>query len=389
MENVHTHPLRKLKVIHLITRLDLGGAQQNTLHTVRHLSPERFDCLLVFGPGGVLDSEARTPGAPFRYRSIGSLVHPISPVRDVLAFFRLRNLFIKERPDIVHTHSSKAGILGRLAARAAGVPIIIHTFHGFGFNDFQSAWRKSLYIWAERLAGAFSTSLVFVSRSNWEYALRHRIGREDRYALIRSGIELAAYPNRAGDQGALKASLGLDPHKPIVTTIGNFKEQKNPAAFIRMAAGVAEGGSDAQFLFVGDGPLRPSLERQAAASGLTGRLAMPGWRRDIPEILAATDIFVLTSLWEGLPRALVEAMKSGLPPICFAADGIAELIDDGKNGFSVPIGDIPLLVKRVLSLLQDAPLRRKLGQEASRSISDEFDIDGMVRSQERLYLSLS
>ncbi|MBI3554500.1 MAG: glycosyltransferase family 4 protein [Elusimicrobia bacterium] len=381
------HDSRKIKVVHVITRLDLGGAQQNTLHTVRHLDASRFEVLLVCGRGGPLEGEvaAMPPEAHWRALFMSSLVRHIHPGLDLLAFLQLVSLFHSERPDVVHTHSSKAGVLGRLAAAAAGVPCVVHTYHGFGFNDYQSPWIKAFYVWAERLCCALSDALIFVSNANRDYARRHRLGRPDRYRLIRSGIKLSDFPASVENPGQKKASLGLGMHKPLVLSVGNLKPQKNPGDFVALAEKVAAAGRDCSFLYIGDGPLRRRLEYLLIATGLGNRFALPGWRRDIPELMAVADVFVLTSLWEGLPRALVEAMKSGLPCVCYATDGVLDLLEDGVNGFVVPQGNVTLLGERVARLLADEDLRRRIGRKAAESIGEEFDIDAMVRRQERLY----
>ncbi|MBI5239829.1 MAG: glycosyltransferase family 4 protein [Elusimicrobia bacterium] len=372
--------LERIKVVHIVTRLDLGGAQQNTLHTVRTLDAQRFEAVLLCGPGGVLDAEA-SPRRVF----VESLVREISPWRDLRAFLELRRLLLKEKPAVVHTHSSKAGILGRLAAWAAGVPVIVHTFHGFGFHEGQGLAVRWLYVLAERLAAAVSTALVFVSRENQRYAKGYGVGKPERYELIRSGVTLSDFPARC-DAAEKKRSLGLEASARLVLSVGNFKPQKNPEDFLAAARLVARARPDAAFVFVGDGPLRGKLE--AEAGELKPRFVMPGWRRDVAELLAAADVFVLTSLWEGLPRALVEAMKSGVVPVCYATDGVKDLVRSGENGILVPQRDAAALAQRVKDLLGDEALRRRLGAAAAASIGPEFDIDGMVRRQEELYLRL-
>jgi glycosyltransferase involved in cell wall biosynthesis len=381
---------RRLKVVHVITRLDLGGAQHNTLHTARHLDASRFEVVLVSGLGGPLEAEVMGMSSSAHWRAVflPSLVRHIHPGLDLLAFLQLVSFFTAEKPDIVHTHSSKAGILGRLAAAAAGVPCVVHTYHGFGFNDYQAPWAKSLYVWAERVACAFSDALIFVSKSNQDYARRNDLGGPQPYRLIRSGVKLSDFPAPCEDKPRKKASLGLGMHKPLVTSVGNLKPQKNPGDFIAMAQKVSAEAPDSSFLFVGDGPMRQRLEYQVIASGLGNRLALPGWRRDTAELLAVSDVFVMTSLWEGLPRSLLEAMKSGLPCVCYAVDGVADVLEDGVNGFVVPVGNVSLLSQRVLELLKDEGLRRRLGERAAESIGLEFEIDHMVRQQETLYQEL-
>lgn len=375
-----------VKVAHIITRLDFGGAQQNTLYTVRHLDRGRFQALLIYGPGGPLDSELE--GLDAACLPLASLIRPLRPLTDLLCLLELTRVLIQERPALVHTHSSKAGVLGRIAARLAGVPLVVHTFHGFGFHVRQSPLRRSLYVLAERFCAALSDALIFVSQANRDQASALRLGKKERYALIRSGIKLRAFPAAVEDPLKKKASFGLGMHKPLVTSIGNFKPQKNPEDFLAMAAAVARRKPEARFLFIGEGPQRGRLEARAIALGLDGKLALPGWRRDAAEALAVSDVFVLTSLWEGLPRALVEAMKSGVPPVCYATDGITDVVKDGENGFLVKPGDVAALARRVEELLSDEELRRRLGKAAAGSIGEEFDIDGMVRRQEDLYARL-
>jgi glycosyltransferase involved in cell wall biosynthesis len=371
------------KVVHLITRLDLGGAQQNTLHTVRHLDPSKFEAVLVCGPGGMLDEETKD----LRVVMIDSLVRDISPFRDLLALLELTKVLLAERPEILHTHSSKAGILGRFAAALAGVPRVVHTYHGFGFHDRQPAFVKSLYVFLERVCARFTDVLVFVSRSNIEYAASHGIVDQKDAVLIRSGVDLSGLPAPV-DAAKLKMSAGVGMHKLLVVSVGNLKPQKNAGDFVSAAAAVVAELPEARFVFVGDGPERRSLEARAFAKGLEGKVMFLGWRRDAAQWLAAADVFVMTSLWEGLPRALVEAMKSGTPPVCYATDGVTDLIQDGVNGFLVEPGDHAALAARVSALLKDEPRREALGAAAAAAIGPEFDIGGMVRSQEALYEGL-
>ena len=378
------------KIVHVITRLDFGGAQQNTLWTVSSLNAEKYDVVLASGRGGALDWEARENSEKGIYRAafFSSLVREISPGRDLLAFFLLWRFFRAEKPDIVHTHSSKAGILGRLAAWASGVKTIVHTYHGFGFHDFQNPLVKKIYVFLERLCARFSQALIFVSRANWDYALKNGIGPESRFHLIRSGVDLSRFPSKVEDRALKKKELSLNPEAPLVVSIANLKPQKNPLDFVSMAAKVSAEIPQAQFLFIGDGPLRAKAENFARELGVFEKIRFPGWRKDAAEWLAVSDVFVLTSLWEGLPRALVEAMKSGLPCAAYAADGISDMIHDGENGFLIPVKDVELLSKRVIELLRDPDLRRKAGLQAEKSIAEEFDIHRMVREQEALYDNL-
>ncbi|HNT97676.1 MAG TPA: glycosyltransferase family 4 protein [Elusimicrobiales bacterium] len=372
-----------IRVLHVITRLDLGGAQANTLYTVKHLDKERFSPFLTCGLGGELQKDAPDGiTLPLRH-----LVREIRPLEDLRAFFELRRTIKRLKPDIVHTHSSKAGVLGRLAAFFSDVPAVVHTFHGFGFNDRQPAPVRLFYVLLEKFCARLSDALLFVSSANMAEAEARGIGDKARYALVRSGIKLSEYP--APDRRIeLRTELGIPYGAPMVVSIGNLKPQKNPGDFFIAARLAAERHPDAVFVFVGGGEMSAADWRLAEHPSLKNRLFLPGWRRDSAEILAAADIFAMTSLWEGLPRSLVEALATGLPAVCYDADGVRDILRDGVNGFLVRRGDTAAMSDRLSRLIQDRELRRRLSDGARATDLSEFDIDAMVRAQERLYTAL-
>ena len=292
-------PTIKVKVMHIITMLELGGAQRNTLYTVEHLDRRSFEPVLVAGTGGILDDEAKALVGVKSFLVKG-LVRQINPILDIWATIRLFLIIRKEKPDIVHTHSSKAGILGRIAAFLARTPVIIHTFHGFGFNDFQRPAVKRAFILSEKITAKISDCLIAVSKDNIETAVKNNIGRREQYVLIHSGIKISKYSNVELPLGFLE-SLGINPANKVVTTIGPFKPQKNLVDFIEFAKNVSEQVPEAVFLLIGDGEQRPLIEAKIAELGMKDKVKLLGWRKDIPEIMSVTNVFVLTSLWEGLP----------------------------------------------------------------------------------------
>jgi glycosyltransferase involved in cell wall biosynthesis len=379
-----------IRVCHVITRLDLGGAQENTLYTVSHLGPG-YRPRLVCGPGGLLDAEARRiPGLAVSFEP--ALVRPIRPVLDLLALGRLTRLFRAERPHIVHTHSSKAGVLGRLAARRAGVPVVVHTIHGFGFNNRQPAPLRLLLVAAERMVAPATTHFVAVSRANLEEGIARGIVRGGRATLIRSGVPVGTFETAARDPAlrnghGLRRELALPPRAPLVGMIACLKPQKAPLDFVETAARVARARPEARFVLAGDGELRGPVERRAASLGLDGRLFLLGWRRDVPRIMAALDVLVLTSLWEGLPRVLPEAIAAGVPIVATAVDGTTDILRDGDTGIVCRPRDVEGLAAGVLRLLGDPERGRDLARRA-RAVLPEFDIDRMVRDQEALYARL-
>ncbi len=370
-----------LRVLHVITRLELGGAQRNTLYTVGHLDREAFSPALAWGPGDRLDGEARAlEGVDLH--PVSELVRPVRPAADLRAVTALRKVIRKARPHIVHTHSSKAGILGRLAARREGVPVVVHSVHGFGFTPLQPAPVRALFLVLERLASRWTDHFIAVSWANLREGVRLGLFEEDRCTVIRSGIHLERYRECGGGE-ALRESLGVPGDALLVSQVGNFKPQKAPLDFVRVAAAVARRVPEARFLMAGDGPLRGEVEALAGRLGISGRLLLPGWLDHVPAVLAATDVAVLTSRHEGLPRAVVEAVAAGVPVVASAVDGTPEVVTHGVNGFLVEPGDVEAFAERVTRLLADSGLRRAMA--AAGTDLAEFDIDGMVRRQEELY----
>ena len=372
-----------IKVAHIITRLDFGGAQANTLYTASALDRRRFDAFIIAGPGGILENRAE----PGRLIEARRLAREINPFKDLAAFFELKALLRGAGPLVAHTHSSKAGILGRLAAAAAGVPVLVHTFHGFGFHPRQNFLKRSLFVLLEKYCARFTDALVFVSKSNMETARAAGIGSPEKYRLIRSGVRLAGYP-AAVDRAAKRAELGLSAGDTVVLSIGNAKPQKNPRHFLEAAARLSALHPSARFVFAGGGEELEALRAAARDRGLEKTCLFTGWREDSAELLAVSDVFVLTSLWEGLPRSLVEAFKTGLPAVCYRTDGVTDILKDGVNGFSAEPGDLDAFCAALSGLLGDAELRARLAAGAAATDLREFDIDYMVRQQEDLYAEL-
>jgi glycosyltransferase involved in cell wall biosynthesis len=377
-----THASVKLRAAHIITQLELGGAQRNTLYTVGHLDPEQYEPILICGKGGILDEEAREGDWPTHF--LKWLVRPVHPLKDAVAFVALYRLLREIKPHIVHTHSSKAGILGRMAAYLAGVPVIVHTFHGFGFTPEQSKWIHRLFIQLERFCALLSTHLIFVSKDNEEEARVLGIGTNRPHSLIRSGIHINASPQPE----PLRQELSIPKDGWVVVTIGNFKPQKNPMDVVRTAKIVLAKDPSVHFLLAGDGERRDSVEAFVQSEGISSQVHFLGWRQNVPAILASSNCFLLTSLWEGLPRALVEASAARLPSVAYAVNGVKEIVLDGETGFSIPPHQPEAAAEKIL-WLKDHPLEaRQMGLKARASIEKEFDINRMVRQQESLYQDL-
>ncbi|HCJ66686.1 MAG TPA: hypothetical protein DHV62_04995 [Elusimicrobia bacterium] len=390
--------MKKIKVAHIITKLELGGAQQNTLYTVEHLPRDKYEVILISGCGGILEEEAKKiPNTKVYF--LPSLIREVNPICDLRAFFAIWRILCFERPDIVHTHSSKAGILARWAAwfaryslPATRYPKIIHTFHGFGFNLYQKWLTMKFFIFLEYITAKITDKLVAVSEENIKTGLENKIGTTEKYILIRSGIKISHFVEVRINPEEKKKELGIQPNNLVVTTIAPFKPQKDLSTFIEMAKIVIQSPSNLitkspVFLIVGDGELRNNLQSAICNLQLEKEVILTGWRRDIPEIMRITDIFVLTGLWEGLPRTILEAMVSERPVVATAVDGNREIVKDGVTGFLVPPKEPQKMAEKVIFLLTNREIAKKMGGEGKKIIDTSFDIDQMVNQLDSLYQS--
>lgn len=390
-----------IKVCHLITKLELGGAQQNTLYTVSHLDRQRFLPILMTGAEGRLIQEAEEAGHVRKYY-IPELVREIRPGLDFNAFQRFRHILQQEYqqtsqlPMIVHTHSSKAGILGRWAAKSVGISPIIHSIHGFGFHRDQRPLIRQCYIALERLTARVTTHFIAVSAVNIQTGVDLRLFSPSRVSLIRSGIEIEKFQQYAclshADFDAWRAqklaALGWPQSRPRIGMVACFKPQKAPLEFVRVIERVAAQFPDVHAVMVGDGELRSQIEALIQEKQLQRQITLAGWRADMPEIFPLFDIFVLTSHWEGLPRVCPQAMAAGLPIVATHVDGIPEAVIDGVNGFLKAPGDIDGLADQIIVLLRHPDQAKAMGSAGQQRVA-EFDIHRMVQQQEELYLRLT
>ena len=372
----------KIKVFHVITKLELGGAQKVTLMMLERLPRDRYEIGLVTAPEGILvDWANRIPSLNRVW--ISTLIREVSPFHDVLTLLKMWRVFRRERPQIVHTHCAKAGILGRLAARLAGVPIIFHTYHGFGFNDFQNRIVRTFYIWLERLTGRVTTKTIAVSYATGERAQASGIVRKEDWMLCRAAIPLDEFM-QPGPRRTRLAEWNIPTDKIVVGMIACFKPQKSPIDFIDVAARILKETDRAHFIMVGDGELRPAIEARITEFGISSHVTLLGWQQNMPEIYRNIDIVVLTSLWEGLPCVFSEAMASGLPIVATDVDGARDAIRQGDNGFLHPPRDIEGMATSTLRLIRDPKLRETMGRQGKSRVM-EFDISTSVATLDAAY----
>jgi len=376
--------MNKIKVAVIITKLELGGAQKVAISICEKIDKTKFEPFLICGCGGILDEETKNQ---IRVIFVKDLVREINPIKDLKALYSIYKILKQEKPDIVHTHSSKAGIVGRFAAKMCGIKNIIHTIHGFSFNDTQSFLKKNLFIFLEKLGAKISKYLIPVSVENTTKGLQNNIGKKEQYHYIRLGVDIENFKNFK-DTPTLKKELDIDEKDFLVTTIGPFKPQKNLPDFIKTANEISKNNKNFKFVIVGDGTLRNEFEKLITDYNISQNIFLIGWRRDISNILHSSDFFVMTSLWEGLPISTIEALSCGLVPIVNDVDGQREIIKDGYNGFLIKPHDIKSIEEKILLLAKNSELKNKMSENARKSIDYTFSTDHMIKQHEQLYLTL-
>ena len=382
-----------MRVTHIITRLVVGGAQENTVATVlglRQKSGVAVDLISgpTAGPEGSLEPElARAPGILTR---VSQLVRPVRPWKDWMALRRLTGILRQTRPDIVHTHSGKAGILGRLAAQRAGVPLIIHTIHGPSFGNFQNAAANLVLRAAEKHAARVTTHFIVVADAMKAQYLAAGIGRPEQYTKIFSGFPLEPFLAAKNDP-AVRARFGLQPGDFVVGKIARLFKLKGHDDLFAAAPELVRRCPQIKFLLVGDGEWRGRFERLAKSTGLERHFIFTGLVRpaEMPPLVGIMDALVHLSLREGLPRALPQALAAAKPVVACDGDGAGEVCLEGRTGFLVQPGDWTGLTHRLLQLADDPVLRKKLGQGGADFVRKNFAVEKMVDAIYHLYLKLA
>lgn len=373
-------------VAHIITRLDVGGAQETCLQICAGLDRERFSPLIVCGPdagsGGSLRADAEAAGVPVVVEP--SLVAPIRPWHDARAVRDLTRRLRRLAPAVVHTHSSKAGVIGRVAARRAGVPVVVHTVHGWSFHEGQPRPVASAYRTVERWCAKRCDALVVVTEVDRRLGLDAGIGRPDLYHLVRSGVSIEPPTDREARRTKIRAELGFDDGALVVGSIGRLAAQKDPLALVEVFASVVSEVPEAVLVLVGDGELRPAVEQGARDRGLGDKVRLLGIRRDVADVLLSFDVFLLTSRYEGLPRTVLEAQVASVPVVAYDVGGVQEVVVDGVTGRLVPPGRVDEAASRVTELLRDPSGAAALAEGAKEHLP-AFGVQRMVDDTQALY----
>jgi glycosyltransferase involved in cell wall biosynthesis len=355
---------RTVKILHIITRLDVGGSAENTLLTAagQQVMGNAVSIICGISDNPASDNETTAAAIGVTILRIPALRRPISPLNDLIASFRLYRHLRKNRYDLVHTHTSKAGIVGRIAARFAGVKCIVHTPHGHIFYGYFSRTITRIFIFAEWLTMRWTDALITLTQHEKDDYLKVGIGPAERIHPIFSGIDLGPFLSAGDERERLRAEFGLNESHFILGTVARLVEVKNHQLIVRAAHHLKQYQDSLRFLFVGDGELHQELQRMVADDGLEKMFIFAGWRRDIAALLSAFDVFVMVSRNEGMGRAFVEAQAAGLPVIGTAVGGVPEVLVEGETGFLVGPDDSEALASRISALYTD---RASLGQMAA------------------------
>ncbi|GMV92485.1 MAG: glycosyl transferase [Candidatus Hydrogenedentota bacterium] len=376
--------MKRFRVAHVITRLCKGGAQENTVSTVRLANRDRFEVDLISGPtyGSEGSIEGAVAEAGFEILRVPHLVRSPNPWQDFLAYQELKRLFRERRYDIVHTHTSKAGYLGRLAAAHTGVPILVHTPHGHIFFGYFNRVLTAFFTALERQAARKTDRLIALTDRGIKEHLLRGVGRPEQWEAIFSGIDLNPYAQAIERRASTREILGIKMDEFVVGAVGRLEPVKGFAYFVEAARAIAESVPESRFILVGDGSLADSLRAQAADLG--ERFRFLGLRHDVPDLMAAFDLCLVPSLNEGMGRVVLEAGAAGAPVVASRVGGIPEIVRDGDTGILVPPQSAGAVVEAVLRLHGDPALRSRMS-EAARSLTASYGLDQMVRRIEDLY----
>jgi glycosyltransferase involved in cell wall biosynthesis len=376
-----------LKILHVITRLIQGGAQENTVYTAAGQAALGHEVTLVYGPELNGESPFFTLPKDVQLVETPNLVRALSPLKDLKAYADLKNYFRANSFDIIHTHSSKAGIIGRLAAADAKTKAkIVHTIHGLAFDEFQSALKNRLYIAAEKKAATVSDAIITVCDAMRDQALQAGVGHKDLYHTVRSGSNLTAFKDAPKSREEARQKLAIKDDEILLVSVARLFPQKGVEEILSAARSLP---NNVKLLLIGGGPLKEEMERFAAAN-LPGRVIFQGEvpPQDIPFLISAGDLLVHASYREGLARVLVQAMAAGIPAISSRAGGAAEIVVDGRNGYLFPIGDEKALKTRLEAVTGESDLLSKLKEGARNTDVSDYSIDAMVKGTMAVYEKL-
>ena len=376
--------MKKIKIVHIQVLPILSGVQKAMLDVLSRLDPDSYDFFVICNSEGKLTQELSKQKIP--YIILPELRREINPYFDLLAFVKLFRLFKQEKYDVVHTHSSKPGILGRFAAKAAGIKHIVHTVQGFAFHEHSAKWHLLFFGFLEKLAGYATEKVIFVNQKDKKLALRLKLISREKIVLIRNGVDISYFENKNGkfDKSTLPDVGAQD---RLVCMVARLWEQKAPEYFVKAVPLILDKFPRTKFLVIGDGPLKAALLKLTKSLQVDRSVRFLGWRSDVNQILRVIDVFVLPSLWEGLPLSILEAMAASKPVVASDIKGNNELVEHGETGFLFPPRNHQQMSDYVAKLLGDPGLAQMMGFNGYKRVKQRYDINKIAEKIDYLYKS--
>ncbi len=381
-------PNRPIRVMRIIARLNVGGPAIHVTLLTANLRPPEFESLLVCGHIGPHEGDmtyfAEERGITPVY--IEQLGRELSPLRDLVTLFKLWQLMRRVRPDVVHTHTAKAGFVGRLAAWLARVPVRVHTFHGHVLHGYFGPVKTRMFLWLERMAAHLSDRLITISpRLKDELAHTFRIAQEDKFSVVPLGLELTPFAVMPRHSGTFRRRFGISDSAPLIGIVGRIVPIKNHRLFLEAAHQVKRNLPDAHFVIVGDGELRETIERQALDMGLASSITFTGFLRDLKPVYSDMDVLVISSDNEGTPVSIIEALAAGVQVVSTAVGGVPDLLRHGRYGILTPPGDADALADGIVKALRQPVNERTAIRQA---IVADYDIGRLANDLGAMYRAL-
>jgi len=378
------------KILHIITRLDTGGSSTNTIETVARLDKNKYQVKLLFGkthdPDGNIVRSLKERNID--YQCIKTLVRSVNPVKDILTLWQMVCLIKKGKYDLIHTHSSKAGILGRWAAKLANAPCIVHTPHGHVFYGYFNGFLNIVFIWVEKLTAVVTDKIITLTQKGKEEHVQFGIAKADKFIPIYSGIDIEHYRNKEIHVQNKRKEWGIHPDAFVFGCIARLDEIKGNRYLVDAFIESHQQMPGSQLILVGEGEERKMIEEKIEQNKIQDKIILAGERHDIDEFLLLIDVFVLASLNEGMGRVILEAMACGKPVIATDTGGIPELVKNRVNGFLVPVKDAKGISAAMLKFFERPELVHDYGLNNKRKVEEKFGIKNMVEEIDHLYESL-
>ena len=381
--------MKRLKILHTTTRIvQGGGVEHNVMITIDHLK-DQFDFHLLSGRENNVSELYETNG--FKVITNPYLIRDISPVNDLKALWHMWRLIKKEKYDIVHTHETKASLLTRIAAYFAGCPFIIYGLHGVTFNDPMSVIKKTFFIFLEKWTVPMSDFIISVGQDTIDQYHKHGIAKKMPYQVVRSGIDLDQFEkgglHTEREKIEFRKKWGILPNEFVLLNVGRFSYSKAQRYTIEAFASCLKTSPNSKLIFVGDGELVEECQEKVKKLEIEKNVLFVGYIPNVQDFLSITDVFVITSLREGLPRVTVEASLKKVPVVGFEVEGISEVICHRESGFIVPKYDVASLEKRIVELLKNPDKGKRFAEKAYSFVKKEWDSKKMIKDLEFIYKS--